>query len=121
MRIPQDLQSPIPIVHEANLPKNPSTLFLCGMGGSGIVGDLLQGLFSHIPIVVHKNYGLPVLAKEKAPQVEEPIEQESVFVDIDLLDQLAKSTKQQESMKNLMPMMPAMSGPSSQKGLVQIT
>lgn len=42
---------------------------------------------------------LPVMVKEKAP-VEEP-EDESVFVDIASLDELAKFTRQQSMMKNM--------------------
>lgn len=71
--------------------------------------------------VVEEPDMIPAMAKEKAPQIEEP-EQESVFVDIDLLDQLAKATKQQEAVKHVadmtnMGMLPQM---TPQKDLVQI-
>jgi glucose/mannose-6-phosphate isomerase len=39
--------------------KKPERIFVCGMGGSGIVGDLLAGLFPEKEIRVVKGYSLP--------------------------------------------------------------
>jgi glucose/mannose-6-phosphate isomerase len=47
----------------------PSLLAVCGMGGSGISGDLLRGLLLHtspIPIEVVKDYTLPGCLDDKA-------------------------------------------------------
>ena len=40
-------------------------IVVCGMGGSGVAGDVLRGLYADripVPIVVNKGYGLPVFA-----------------------------------------------------------
>lgn len=40
----------------------PSAILICGMGGSAISGDLLRGLMASrapLPVLVHRNYGLP--------------------------------------------------------------
>lgn len=37
----------------------PAAIFIAGMGGSGISGDIAQGYLSSIPISVIKNYDLP--------------------------------------------------------------
>lgn len=41
----------------------PTAIVCCGMGGSGISGDILKNLTKyagiHIPIITHKNYGIP--------------------------------------------------------------
>lgn len=37
----------------------PSRVFLCGMGGSGIVGDILAGAFPDRDIMPLKDYGIP--------------------------------------------------------------
>jgi glucose/mannose-6-phosphate isomerase len=40
-------------------------IVVCGMGGSGVAGDVLRGLYADripFPIVVNKGYGLPVFA-----------------------------------------------------------
>jgi len=39
--------------------KRPERVFLCGMGGSGIVGDVLAGIFPENEIKVVKGYVLP--------------------------------------------------------------
>jgi len=50
-------------------PDLPSLLAICGMGGSGISGDLLRGLLLHtspIPIEVVKDYTLPGWVDDKS-------------------------------------------------------
>jgi len=40
----------------------PRAVVVCGMGGSGIAGDMLAGVAGHaspVPIVTHRGYGLP--------------------------------------------------------------
>lgn len=42
--------------------QRPRAIVICGMGGSGIAGDVLAGvagLAAPVPIVTHRNYGLP--------------------------------------------------------------
>ena len=39
--------------------KKPGAIFVAGMGGSGISGDIVQGYLSSLPISVIKNYDLP--------------------------------------------------------------
>lgn len=45
--------------------RNPSAIILCGMGGSGISGDIIRDLSEYagirVPIMVHKNYGIPII------------------------------------------------------------
>ncbi|MCX6817278.1 MAG: bifunctional phosphoglucose/phosphomannose isomerase [Candidatus Aenigmarchaeota archaeon] len=43
--------------------KKPERVFVCGMGGSGIVGDMLAGVFPNNEIRVLKGYGLPAYVK----------------------------------------------------------
>ena len=49
--------------------RRPSVVVLAGMGGSAASGDLLAVLASDrldIPVVVHRGYGLPAMANERA-------------------------------------------------------
>ncbi len=44
----------------------PQTKFIvCGMGGSHLAADILQGVKPDLPLLVHKNYGLPALPEEE--------------------------------------------------------
>jgi glucose/mannose-6-phosphate isomerase len=45
--------------------KKPDRVFICGMGGSGIVGDLIAGMFHDKEIRVVKGYELPGYANSK--------------------------------------------------------
>lgn len=46
----------------------PEIVLVCGMGGSGISGDFAS-IFSEVPLLVHKGYGLPPWAKVARPTV----------------------------------------------------
>jgi glucose/mannose-6-phosphate isomerase len=43
----------------------PERIFLCGMGGSGIAGEMLAGIFPNKEIRVLRGYGLPAYVKSK--------------------------------------------------------
>lgn len=57
--IPEQLSQKLGVVNREKIIKNPSSVLVCGMGGSGVIGDLLQGLLPTIDIHIHKDYGLP--------------------------------------------------------------
>lgn len=56
--IPLALQKKIGIENEQQL-KPVRSLVVCGMGGSGIIGDLIRVISPHTDLTVHKSYGLP--------------------------------------------------------------
>lgn len=62
--IPNQLNKVLGIENEKELIKNPSSVVVCGMGGSGIVGNLLHAILPTINITFHKNYGLPKALEE---------------------------------------------------------
>jgi len=65
---------------------------------------------------------LPVLAKQKQAPIKEPAVEETVFVDIESLDALAKFTKEQSKIKDLAPTLPLPNFNSKpQQKLVQIS
>lgn len=66
--LPDDLEKAWHLGYELAQPEYPSIdrMVIAGMGGSAIGGDLLAAYFSPmgtIPIVSHRNYGLPAWAK----------------------------------------------------------
>jgi len=57
---PEQCEEGITIGRESAIKiKKPERVFICGMGGSGIVGDIIAGLFPNKEIRVFKDYGLP--------------------------------------------------------------
>jgi glucose/mannose-6-phosphate isomerase len=58
--------------HAINISKNikinkkPKNIIICGMGGSGIGGDLIKKFESKIPIITHHDYGLPNFADKES-------------------------------------------------------
>ena len=50
---------------KGNPSKNPGNIIVCGMGGSGMPGEILRGL-KPLDVFSHKSYGLPVQAGEKS-------------------------------------------------------
>ena len=57
--IPEQLTQKLGIINEEKIIEKPASVIVCGMGGSGVIGDLLQSLFPTIDIHIHKGYGLP--------------------------------------------------------------
>jgi len=57
--IPRQLEKKLGIENETELTKKFSSVIVCGMGGSGVVGNLLHALFPALNIGFHKSYGLP--------------------------------------------------------------
>ncbi|MEK7596242.1 MAG: bifunctional phosphoglucose/phosphomannose isomerase [Patescibacteria group bacterium] len=51
-----------PVIENEDALKKAKRFAVVGMGGSGLAGDLLRGYNSRLDVIVHKNYGLPVLA-----------------------------------------------------------
>ncbi len=56
--IPEQFEINPQIENEDSLPTKPSSIVVCGMGGSGIIGDLLKSLLPEKEILVHKDYNL---------------------------------------------------------------
>ncbi|MBI2627996.1 MAG: hypothetical protein HYW71_01000 [Candidatus Niyogibacteria bacterium] len=51
-----------PATKNKSVLKKAKHFVVVGMGGSGLVGDLLRGCNPRLDLIIHKNYGLPVLA-----------------------------------------------------------
>lgn len=67
-RFPEQCEEGIAIGRKFNVNasiKKPERIFLCGMGGSGIAGDILAGIFPEKEIRVVKGYSLPKYVAEK--------------------------------------------------------
>jgi len=45
--------------------KKANKILVCGMGGSGISGDILKDYVKNIPVFVNKNYGIPAFVDKK--------------------------------------------------------
>lgn len=43
-----------------------ANVFICGMGGSALPGELMKTLETEIPFLIHKDYGLPRFINEKS-------------------------------------------------------
>jgi len=48
-----------PVIENKKRLKKPKQLIIAGMGGSALAGDILKSRCRSLPIVVHRNYGLP--------------------------------------------------------------
>lgn len=57
--IPQQIKGSLKLENENALPNKISSLLVCGMGGSGILGELLKSLVGKVRINTHHTYGLP--------------------------------------------------------------
>jgi glucose-6-phosphate isomerase len=44
--------------------KKPKYFIILGMGGSALAGDLLKNCLSNSKLIIHKNYGLPLVPEE---------------------------------------------------------
>jgi len=53
------------IINADNLKiKKPKYFIVLGMGGSALAGDLLKNCLSNPKLIIHKNYGLPLIPEE---------------------------------------------------------
>ena len=57
----QQLAADFSVEFSDRLPGSVSRLCVCGMGGSGIVGEIAAMLYPSLPITTHKSYGLPAI------------------------------------------------------------
>ncbi len=57
--LPQQLIAERTLIHGEAISREHKKIVVCGMGGSGVVGDFLRTLYPHHNITVHKDYGLP--------------------------------------------------------------
>jgi glucose/mannose-6-phosphate isomerase len=45
---------------------DPSSIFICGMGGSAIAGDIIKRIVKEIPVTVVRDYELPIYADKES-------------------------------------------------------
>lgn len=57
--IPETLGQELGIENRERLAKDRRSVVVCGLGGSGVTGDLLASLFPELEITTHKIFGLP--------------------------------------------------------------
>ncbi|MFH1246672.1 MAG: SIS domain-containing protein, partial [Candidatus Liptonbacteria bacterium] len=50
------------------VPQNPSMIVVCGMGGSALPAEILKMWRPGLPMIVHRNYGLPAFLEISAPE-----------------------------------------------------
>lgn len=60
----EQLQEEFEIENEENWKKH-NNYVLSGMGGSHLQGDILKAVLPDFPIIIHSNYGLPLLSPKK--------------------------------------------------------
>ena len=53
------------IENSKNLKKKFSKFIIAGMGGSNLVANLLRVRDPQLDIIIHKNYGLPIISKKE--------------------------------------------------------
>src|SRR3989344_8660163 len=63
---PEQLAYSFELADFDKLSNNFSHVIVCGMGGSGVVGNFLQALLPRTEVVVHKGYGFPPRELEDA-------------------------------------------------------
>ncbi len=57
--LPEQIESAIELVPRFSIKKEFRRVLICGMGGSGISGEISAGLYPEIPIISNKNYLIP--------------------------------------------------------------
>lgn len=70
LEFPKQFKTGIESAKNTLVKGNFENLIICGLGGSALPGDLLKFFYDElelkIPVVVHRDYGLPSFAKEKS-------------------------------------------------------
>lgn len=58
--LPAQIRAAVELIPEGRMrKKNLKRIIICGMGGSGISGELLQGLYPDLQIISNKDYSIP--------------------------------------------------------------
>ncbi len=63
--LPEQIESAFDLVPKFSSRRRFNRILICGMGGSGISGELCAGLFPRLPIISNKDYSIPDYVDKK--------------------------------------------------------
>lgn len=65
LKFPEYVSQGYSFGNDVKVKKKVDKILVCGMGGSGISGDILRDYASHVPVIVNKGYDVPGFVDKK--------------------------------------------------------